>query len=363
MSLPWFSKTLNMLKVPRWIYSGGSPVALLDPATGLPATGMPTYSTTALLEAAYPAASNTYLTGIVTGVHDSGVTGGSHWKSNGAVYMPLGAPIYTQAAAEAAFSSASYTGMHITFSDVGNAEHVYDGTNWVPVNGRCLVSKTATQVKFIAPVTGSDGVVASVGNNGGFMQFTFTGAHLLTTSPAVGANLINKTTANGWTLGQRLTIKSIDGANTLTVNVAYSASYGVPAIMRVGEEGVVEAIALPKLHGYSGIDLNATFGCAPGTTTKILLIRLNSTSSNLLTSTGVTTTSIAIEVGFRNQNGSVSSQLGKSSLGVIGTGTGNTPVSLSVNTGVATTLYIATNFQTTVNEIFSLERWELWKIG
>lgn len=43
MSFPWFLKNLNALKVPRWIYSGGVPIALTDPQTGLPAAAMAEY--------------------------------------------------------------------------------------------------------------------------------------------------------------------------------------------------------------------------------------------------------------------------------------------------------------------------------
>lgn len=359
-----FFENRSWLGIPTYTYSGGVPTTLVDPRTGLPATGVPTYSMLAALEAAYPAASNTYLVGIVTGVHDRGTTGGSLWKSNGSVYMPVNAPIYTQAAAESAFSSAPYTGIHITFSDVGlagGAEHIYDGTNWVPVQGRCTISKSATKLKFTAPVSGANGVVSSVSNAGGFMKLTFAGSHGIAMT---GANLIVKTAGSNWTLAQRLGITAYD-ATTVTTDVPYSASYGVPTITRVGEEGIIEQIAVPKLHGYSGIDLRATIGCTPVVGTKSLIARLNSTSANTMLATGIINYGVNMTIGFRNQGGSPSAQVGKGSIYTLGDGTISTyvPFTMTVDTGSATVIYLLVNFQTAVNEILSIESWELVKVG
>ncbi len=365
-----FFENRSWLGIPTYTYSGGVPTTLVDPRTGLPATGVPTYSTLAALEAAYTAASNTYLVGIVTGVHDRGTTGGSLWKSNGSVYMPVNAPIYTQAAAESAFSSAPYTGIHITFSDVGlagGAEHIYDGTNWVPVQGRCTISNSATQLKFAAPVSGANGVVSSIAPvSGNLYDLTFAGGHGLTTAAVLNCYLVVKTAGNGWTAGQRMKLTAItDGGNVVRVDSLVAGSYGVPTVARVGEEFIMEQVTIPKLHGKSGIDFVATVGCSPIVGVKSLVIRLNSPSSNTMLSTGISVYGSNIDIGFRNQNNSASAQVGKGSTASTGTGAvANTvPFTLTVDTSSSTIMYVNSNFQTTVNEMISIERWELHKIG
>ena len=193
----------------------------------------PRYATIAALEAARPAASNTYQVAIITGIHDTGTSGGMYVRSNGTYYVPMFSPVYTQAAGMSAFPAATYPGVKMRFSDVGVggcAVHVSDGTNYVPDGGRCLLAQTATEVKFTAPVSGANGVVSSIVNNGGFVQLVFAGAHGLTTSPAAGCNLVVKTAGNGWTLGQRANITTVDDTTKITTNVAYASVSGEPTI-------------------------------------------------------------------------------------------------------------------------------------
>lgn len=329
----------------------------------------PRYATIAALEAARPAASNTYLTALITGIHDIGTSGGMYVRSNGTYYVPMFEPVYTQAAGVAAFPAATYPGVKLTFSDVGvggGAVHVSDGTNYVPLNGRCLLAQTATEVKFTAPVSGANGVVASIQNVGGFVQLTFAGGHGLTTAAALNANLVVKTDGNGWTAGQRAKLTSItDAGTTVVTDVPYASVYSVPTIARVGEEFIMDSLAVPKLHGKSGFEFRGTFYCNPQAGTKSLLIRLNSTATNTIVSTGLSSFGANVSVGLHNANNTTTAQTGNASSGVIGPGVIATPgpVSLAVDTSAATTLYLMSNFQSAENEIMAIESYELYKVG
>lgn len=328
----------------------------------------PRYATIAALEAARPAASNTYQVAIITGIHDTGTSGGMYVRSNGTYYVPMFSPVYTQAAGMSAFPAATYPGVKMRFSDVGvggGAVHVSDGTNYVPDGGRCLLAQTATEVKFTAPVSGANGVVSSIVNNGGFVQLVFAGAHGLTTSPAAGCNLVVKTAGNGWTLGQRANITTVDDTTKITTNVAYASVSGEPTIARVGEEFIMESLTIPVLHGKSGFEFRGTFYCNPQAGTKSLLIRLNSTTTNNIISTGLISFGANVSVGLHNANNTTTAQTGNASSGVIGPGVIATPgpVSLAVDTSAATTLYLMSNFQSAANEIMAIESYELYKVG
>jgi len=366
------SGQFNSYGVPTWQYSDGVPVALIDPRTGQSATGVPTYASVALLEAAFPAASNTDLVGVVTGVHEHGTNGGSLWKSNGIVYVPLGAPVYTYANALALCNTnaAAYTGARFTLSDQNNAAHYFDGTNLVPNNGRCKLASSAVRVLFTAPPdTLAAGVVTDCTLvSGTLYDITFAIGHGLTNAAVLGANLVIKTSANGWVAGQRLKLISFtDGGSVVRVDVGADGGpyVDLPEICRVAEEMILKALAIPPLHANSGLSINFNISCNPRVGNKSVYCRFNSTSDNAYQANGVTTNyGIVCNLGIRNRN-SVTSQVsthGSSVSTSTGVQTGGAPVTTSVNTSGATTLYIAGKF-TNANETLGLEFYELWKEG
>lgn len=367
------SGQFNSYGVPTWQYSDGVPVALIDPRTGQSATGVPTYASVALLEAAFPAASNTDLVGVVTGVHEHGTNGGSLWKSNGIVYVPLGAPVYTYANALALCNTnaAAYTGTRFTLSDQNNAVHYFDGTNLVPNNGRCKLASSAVRVLFTAPPdTLAAGVVTDCTLvSGTLYDITFAIGHGLTNAAVLGANLVIKTSANGWVAGQRLKLISFtDGGSVVRVDVGADGGpyFGLPEICRVADEMILKALAIPPLHANSGVDLNFELSCSPRVGNKSVFVRFNDLASNAYEANGITTSyGVVCRLGIRNRNSKTSQMAthGGTTSTSAGIQSGGAMVTTAVDTAGPTTLYINGLFTTTANETIGLEYYELWKEG
>lgn len=334
---------------------------------GVAVTGLVSYPLPSDIEAAFPAASNTDLVAMATNIHETGNYGGSLWKSNGVVYIPLFAPVYTYAAALALCNAntAAYTGARFTLSDVNKSVHYFDGTNLVPVNGRCKLVESAVQVPFTVPAA-AVGASPVASDSGGFVKLTFSAGHGLTTASALNANLVVAATANGWSIGQLAKITAItDGGNDVTTDVTWASISGNPTIVRVNEDLILKKIDIPILHANSGLDINFEVSGNPRVGNKSVYCRFNSTTTNAYESNGFTTNyGIVCRLGLRNRNSQTSQIATHGSTTSTGNGIQNAAIATStVDTGSPTVVYLMGRFQTTENEIMYLEHYSVWKEG
>lgn len=372
----WWKLMFNMLKgglgIATFLYSGTTPTSLIDPRTGLPAVGIPAYSSIPLAEAALPAASNTDQIVLIPSIHEAGSYGGALFKSNGVVYTPLYMPVYTYAAALALCNTntAGYTGSKFTISDCNSAVHYFDGTNLVPVNGRCLLSADHTPESFTCVASAANTVSAYTNVSGNVYEFTFNAGHGLTTAATLGSKLVVKTTADGWTQGQKLTLTSItDGGTKVQVDVGSGGPYAnPPSICRVTDYLLMRQISIPDLHANSGMDFELELSCDPLLGNKSMFFLLDSLTAgtNDYQANGMQKNYGGVfKLGFRNR-GSQSSQIAThGSKTSTGAGIqGGVPVRTTVNlTSPGKLINLLGYFATNENEKITIESLEVWKVG
>jgi len=309
---------------------------------------------------------------LVPSIHETGNYGGSIWKSNGVVYAPIGSPVYTYAAALALCNTnaAGYTGSKFTISDCNSAVHYFDGTNIVPVNGRCLLSQSYAPESFTCVAAAATAVNTCTNVSGNVYELDFNAGHGLTTAVTLGSKLVVKATADGWTQGQKLTLTSItDGGTKVQADVGSGGPYtNPPSICCVTDYLLMRKIPIPDLHAKSGLDFDFVLSCDPKLGNKSLFLLLDSLAAgtNEYQANGMQLNSGgAFRLGFRNQN-SQSAQIAthgsktSTSTGIQGNPIIKTAVNLS-STGKYVNLfgYFASN----ENEKITIEMLETWKVG
>lgn len=135
------------------------------------------------------------------------------------------------------------------------------------------LAKSAVPLSFVAVDTAFTGVTYS--NNGGKVQFSSSGVHGLTTSPAVGASVYV-----AWTGGTGIDgfykVLSIDTTNDLTIDLVYAAGLGTPTLTPAGDYVALASILVPSgTLGPSGcLDCHTFFdGTSSGNdkTTKFII--------------------------------------------------------------------------------------------
>lgn len=373
----WWRMMFNALKgrlgIATFGYTDGVPTTLLDPRTGLPASSMPSFASLSAAETALPAASNTDQVVLIPSIHEAGAYGGALFKSNGVVYTPLYMPVYTYAAALALCNTntAGYTGSKFTISDCNSAVHYFDGTNLVPVNGRCLLSADHVAESFTAVASGAGVVSSYTLVSGNIYDIDFTGNHGLTTAVTLGSNLVVKTTANGWVQGQKLHLTAItDGGVRVRVDAGSGGPYtDKPVICRVADYLLMRQIPIVDLHANSGMDFDLTLSCDPRVGNKSMFLLLDSLTpgTNDYQANGMTTNYGGVfKLGFRNRN-SQSSQVathGSKTSTVAGIQNGGAPVKTTVDLSTAGKyMNLMGQFAATENEKITVESLEVWKVG
>ena len=373
MDILSFLLNLKIFKVPRLKYSSGVPIALIDPVTGLLASSVPSFESIPAAETALPAASNVDQIILVPSIHETGNYGGSIWKSNGVVYAPTGSPVCTYAAALALCNTnaTGYTGAKFTISDCNNAQHYFDGSNLVPVNGRCLLSQSYAPESFTCVAAAATAVNTCTNVSGNVYELDFNAGHGLTTAVTLGSKLVVKATADGWTQGQKLTLTSItDGGTKVQVDVGSGGPYsGAPVICKVTDYLLMYQIPIPNLHANSGMDFDIVLSCDPRAGNKSMFLMLDSlvSGANDYQANGMQLNYGGVfRLGFRNQNSQsaqVATHGGKTSTST-GIQTANPVVKTTVDlssTGKYMNLfgYFASN----ANEKITKEMLEVWKVG
>lgn len=352
-------------------------VPTFDPSTGKfyvngVEVGMPSFASLAAAETALPAASNVDQIVLIPFIHEAGTYGGALFKSNGVVYAPMHMPVYTYSAALTLCNTnaAGYTGSKFTISDCNSAVHYFDGTNIVPVNGRCLLSQSYAPESFTCVAAAATTVNTYTNVSGNVYELDFNAGHGLTTAVTLGSKLVVKTTDKGWTQGQKLTLTSItDGGTKVQVDVGSGGPYfGAPVICKVTDYLLMYQIPIPNLHANSGMDFDIVLSCDPRAGNKSMFLMLDSlvSGANDYQANGMQLNyGGAFRLGFRNQN-SQSAQVAthgsktSTSTGIQGNPIVKTTVDLS-STGKYMNLfgYFASN----ANEKITKEMLEVWKVG
>jgi len=282
-------------------------------------------------------------------------------------------PVYTYAAALALCNTntAGYTGSKFTISDCNNAQHYFDGTNLVPVNGRCLLSADHVAESFTAVATAAGIVSAYTLVSGNIYDIDFTGNHGLTTAVTLGSNLVVKTTANGWVQGQKLNLTAItDGGVRVRVDVGSGGPYtDKPVICHVTDYLLMRQIPIPNLHANSGMDFDIVLSCDPRAGNKSMFLMLDSlvSGANDYQANGMQLYYGGVfRLGFRNQNSQsaqVATHGGKTSTST-GIQTANPVVKTTVDlSSPGKYMNLMGQFAATENEKITVESLEVWKVG
>ncbi len=114
--------------------------------------------------------------------------------------------------------------------------------NLQPAAGVRVLAQNAVPLSFVAVAATFTG--AAVANNAGNVQLASTGAHGLTATPAVGADVYV-----AWSGGSGVSgfckVLSIDSATAFTIQLAYATGLGTPTVTPVATDAVMASIPIP----------------------------------------------------------------------------------------------------------------------
>jgi hypothetical protein len=114
--------------------------------------------------------------------------------------------------------------------------------NLQPAGSVRVLAQNAVPLSFVAVAATFTG--AAYANNGGNVQISSTGAHGLTATPAVGANVyvawIGGTGVSGF-----YKVLSIDSATAFSIALAYATGLGTPTVTPVATDVVMASIPIP----------------------------------------------------------------------------------------------------------------------
>lgn len=114
--------------------------------------------------------------------------------------------------------------------------------NLMPAGNVRVLAQNAAPLPFVAVAATFTG--ATVANNGGNVQLSSAGAHALTATPAVGAN-VYVTWAGGAGVSGFYKVLSIDSATAFTIQMAYATGLGTPTVTPTGANVVMAVIPIP----------------------------------------------------------------------------------------------------------------------
>lgn len=185
-----------------------------------------------------------------------------------------------------------------------------DGTGWIPAQNS-VVYRNNSRVAVVSPAATFG--TPTVGDNGGFVELTGAGAHNLTQAACVTAGIshIYISTGTGWTAGlyQIKTVTESGGGTKITLELAYSGSYGSPtvAILTSGIDLITHTITLPRLRATSKVSIDVSQTYVSSAANRNFKIKLGGTVlfDPPLTSLGVANRGI-----YSFLNRTVSSQIG-----------------------------------------------------
>lgn len=183
-----------------------------------------------------------------------------------------------------------------------------DGTGWIPAQNS-VIYRNNSRVAVVSPAStfGSP----SVGDAGGYVQLTGAGNHSLTQAACVtaGTCYLYISAGTGWTAGLYQIRSVTDGGAVLTLELAYSGSYGNPtvAILTSGIDIVTHTITLPRLRATSKVSFDVTQTYVNSANNRNFKIKLGGTVLYDPTITSLGTTNRGL---YSFLNRTVSSQIG-----------------------------------------------------
>lgn len=126
--------------------------------------------------------------------------------------------------------------------------------NLQPAGGVRVLAQNAVPLSFVAVAATFTG--ATVANNAGNVQLSSTGAHGLSATPAVGADVYV-----AWTGGTGVSgfyrVLSIDSATAFTIQLPYAIGLGTPTVTPVATDVVMASIPIPA----GSVSANGSLEC------------------------------------------------------------------------------------------------------
>ncbi len=116
------------------------------------------------------------------------------------------------------------------------------GGNLQPAGSVRVLAQSAVPRSFIA--VAATFTAATYADNGGNVQLSSTGAHGLTATPAVGAN-VYVAWSGGTGVSGFYKVLSVDSATAFTVQLPYVAGLGTPTVTPVATDVVMASIPIP----------------------------------------------------------------------------------------------------------------------
>ena len=134
--------------------------------------------------------------------------------------------------------------------------------NLQPAGSVRVLAQNAVPVSFIA--VAATFTAATYANNAGNVQLSSTGAHGLTATPAVGAN-VYIAWAGGTGVSGFYKVVSVDSATTFTVQLPDVAGLGTPTVTPVATDVVMASIPIPAgiLSANGSLDCQVFFDGTP----------------------------------------------------------------------------------------------------
>lgn len=114
--------------------------------------------------------------------------------------------------------------------------------NLQPAGSVRLLAQNAVPRSFVA--VAATFTAATVANNAGNVQLSSTGAHGLTATPAVGAN-VYVAWSGGTGVSGFYKVLSVDSATAFTIALAYATGIGTPTVTPVATDVVMASIPIP----------------------------------------------------------------------------------------------------------------------
>jgi hypothetical protein len=130
--------------------------------------------------------------------------------------------------------------------------------NLQPAGSVRVLAQNAVPLSFIAVAATFTG--ATVANNAGNVQLSSTGAHGLTATPAVGAN-VYVAWSGGTGVSGFYKVLSVDSATAFTIALAYATGIGTPTVTAVATDVVMAAVPVPagSLSANGSLDCEVFF--------------------------------------------------------------------------------------------------------
>ena len=136
------------------------------------------------------------------------------------------------------------------------------GGNLQPAGSVRVLAQSAVPLSFVA--VAATFTAATVANNAGNVQLASAGAHGLTATPAVGADVYV-----AWTGGTSVSgfykVLSVDSTTAFTIELAYATGLGMPTVTQVAIDAVMASIPIPagSISADGSLDCEVFFDGTP----------------------------------------------------------------------------------------------------